>query len=134
MAHGNCALDGPVAVHHRPAQRDRLRAYGEAANRGAEVDAGPDPAVAAADRGGDRMPERAIVFEENGFRSVDQGVVGRRERQRAGQGRRVHARRDVIEHQSAASASSSLGGEIMVLATTPELSRTSFSMLAAMSG
>jgi sulfur carrier protein len=67
------------------AEGDRLGADREAADGGAEVEAGPDLSVAAAQGGGHGVPERAMVAAQDLARRLDQFVIGVVQRQPGGQ-------------------------------------------------
>lgn len=115
MAHRYGAGDGPVSLQDRTAKRDGLGTDREPANRGAQVHAGPDPAVAGAQGGADGVPMRPVMLSQHVTRGFDQFVIRR------------------PQDHSAASASSS-GATSIACSTTTDWSRTRFSMLAATSG
>ena len=89
---------------------------------------GPDATVPPPQRRAHGVPERPVVPQQHRPRRLNQFLVG------DGQRGAATGKRGQLQDQSAASASSSLGGASMVFATTPDWSRTFTSMAAAMSG
>jgi len=84
VSHSDNSLDRAVTFKQRTAECDRLGADRHAADRGAEVNASPDAAVAAANRCRHRVPERPVMPCQHIIRSHNERVICRVERQREG--------------------------------------------------
>jgi len=81
VAHGDGDGDVAIALQDGAAQGHGLGADCQPPHRRAEVHAGPDPSVAAAQRRCHGMPERPVVPQHDGPRRRDQLLVRRRQRQ-----------------------------------------------------
>ena len=75
VADGDGRGDRAVAFQDGAGERDGLGADGQPPDGRAEVDAGPDPAVAAAHGGCHRVPERAVVAPQRAARCLDQRQI-----------------------------------------------------------
>jgi hypothetical protein len=81
MSHRDNSLDGAIAFKQRAAECDRLGADRHAANRRAEVNAGPDTSIGATYCCRHRVPERPIVVRQHLVGGGNQCVIGCLERQ-----------------------------------------------------
>ena len=78
------ALDRTVSVHHNASESNSLRANRQPTDRRPKMHARPNPAIPTSEGGSDRVPERAVVTEQDGPSCFDQLVILRAEGNGAG--------------------------------------------------
>lgn len=76
MADRNRALHRAIAFEHRTPKSDSLGADCKPSYRRAQVDSGPNPAIACPQRRPDGVPKWAVVLRQHRSGGLDQRMVG----------------------------------------------------------